>query len=215
VGEREVFTLTVRYVQAIESEQWGTSYLYKLTDAAGNGFKWFASREQWNDAEGREWQVGDTYTVKASVKAHDEYKGRKETSLSRVALHVEKPKPERKSRAKKAKGGADPSPEATPLFSVAPPSDQPHDWHRFAGSFHRCVACEVEVTGPAESVPATGCTAIRSKSPQEAPQTTPEASRPDARPLEQWGNLGPPRDHPQRAAWVAYRLGLTDDGEAA
>jgi len=90
VGEREVFTLTVGKVVPLETA-WGMSYLYLMTDAAGNDFKWFGSNANLG-------KVGETVTIKGTVKAHEEYKGRKQTQLTRCAAYVEKPK---KVRVKK------------------------------------------------------------------------------------------------------------------
>jgi hypothetical protein len=76
VGKREVFTLTVTRVIDIESI-YGVSKLHILSDAQGNVFKWKASNERLD--------VGGTYSVKGTVKAHEDYKGVKQTTLSRCA----------------------------------------------------------------------------------------------------------------------------------
>jgi hypothetical protein len=69
-------TLTCTKVIDLES-QWGATHLHMFTDASGNAFKWFASSERLD--------VGAEYTVRATVKAHGEYKGRLETVLTRCA----------------------------------------------------------------------------------------------------------------------------------
>ncbi len=53
---------------------YGTSYLNILRDAAGNCFKWFG---------GECLETGKAYTVAGTVKAHEEYKGVKQTVLTR------------------------------------------------------------------------------------------------------------------------------------
>ena len=55
------------------------SYLVVIVDADGNVYKTFNS-----GAFGRTTEQGETVTVKATVKAHDEYQDRKETVLTRV-----------------------------------------------------------------------------------------------------------------------------------
>lgn len=76
VKKRAVYTLTLNGVRAFEGN-YGPTYLHTFTDAGGNVAKWFGSREL--DAE-----IGTPRTVKATVKAHDEYKGVKQTVLTRV-----------------------------------------------------------------------------------------------------------------------------------
>jgi hypothetical protein len=62
--------------------QYGTTYITMMRDAYGNSFKWFAS--------GVCLETGETYNIAGTVKAHDEYKGNKQTVLSRcVATKVE------------------------------------------------------------------------------------------------------------------------------
>ena len=78
-GERSVMTLTVTGERDLES-QWGLTTLVMMTDANGNKAKWFCS--------GRSpLTVGETYTVKATVKEHQEYKGSHDTLLSRVTVY--------------------------------------------------------------------------------------------------------------------------------
>lgn len=71
VGERENFTLTLvktiwvenRYASRYDDDQ--TKPLYIFNDAEGNEVKWFASSDQ-------NFEQGETYTLKATVKAHDD-----------------------------------------------------------------------------------------------------------------------------------------------
>ncbi len=79
VGQRETFQLSVIRIIDIDS-QYGTTHLHILQDAAGNRFKWKASRECLD--------VGATYAVKGTVKAHEEYKEIKQTALSRCKVEL-------------------------------------------------------------------------------------------------------------------------------
>lgn len=54
---------------------YGTTSIHTMLDAKGNVFKWFASSERL--------EIGTLYNVRGTVKAHGEYKGRKETVLTR------------------------------------------------------------------------------------------------------------------------------------
>jgi hypothetical protein len=53
-----------------------------MEDDKGNQFKWFASKYS-----GME--VGKTYKIRGTVKAHDEYQGRKQTALTRCKVEGE------------------------------------------------------------------------------------------------------------------------------
>jgi len=105
VGERAVYTVTIRKIIAMES-QFGVTQLHIMTDADGNDLKWFGSGLLWLDmglgVPGRDATEGDTVTVKATVKAHTEYKGRAQTMLSRCAVYVAPEPKVKKPRAKKA-----------------------------------------------------------------------------------------------------------------
>ena len=104
IKKREVFTLTVKNLIASESE-WGDTLLHIFEDESGNSAKWFCSGRSLMvaDADGefrqdgslsfdikaapggyRPVSEGDTLKVKATVKAHSEYKGSKQTMLTRV-----------------------------------------------------------------------------------------------------------------------------------
>jgi hypothetical protein len=76
-GERITLTATINAIRFIDHE-YGTTVLYSLQDAAGNVIKWFASREALGD------QVGITVTLKATIKELDEYKGVKQTVITRA-----------------------------------------------------------------------------------------------------------------------------------
>ena len=68
------YTLTVDRVIPIESD-YGTSYLHLMSDATGNRATWKAS--------GTCLDVGETYRVAASVKAHETYRETAQTVLTR------------------------------------------------------------------------------------------------------------------------------------
>lgn len=104
IKKREVFTLTIK--RLIESESdWGSTLLHIMEDQDGNEAKWFCSgrslmvadpagkfskdgytrdRDGVEAAGFRPATEGDTVQVKATVKCHSEYKGQKQTMLTRV-----------------------------------------------------------------------------------------------------------------------------------
>ncbi len=82
VGKRiPLMKVTVEKVIANETE-WGITGIHKMTDEHGSDLTWFASSADWL-------KEGETYSVAASVKKHDEYKGRKNTVLTRVSAWTE------------------------------------------------------------------------------------------------------------------------------
>lgn len=62
-----------------------SSYLHAFVDADGNRVKWFASSKSLAMPDGSFAALveGQTVTLKATVKKHDEYKGIRETVLTR------------------------------------------------------------------------------------------------------------------------------------
>ncbi len=68
--------LTVMSARGMDS-RWGTTILYKMRDASGNVFTWFSSG-------GAGLEAGKTIKLDATVKAHGEYKGVRETVLTRA-----------------------------------------------------------------------------------------------------------------------------------
>jgi hypothetical protein len=77
VGQRmEFHGLTITRVYLKESA-YGTTYITTMEDKDGNSVVWFASK-----AVG---DVGATLNLKATVKAHDDFKGRKQTVITRGA----------------------------------------------------------------------------------------------------------------------------------
>ncbi len=70
----------VTFVRSFDS-RFGVTTLVKLADDAGNIFTWFASTAP-------EVTVGDKVKVRGTVKKHDDYKGVKQTVLTRCKLEV-------------------------------------------------------------------------------------------------------------------------------
>jgi hypothetical protein len=75
IKKRENFTLTVASEKLIDG-MYGVTHLYKFTDENGNTLVWFSSKDQ-------EFAIGETYTIKATVKAHKEFNGEKQTVITR------------------------------------------------------------------------------------------------------------------------------------
>lgn len=78
VGDRMILTLTVASTRVMPPGEWGVSTLVMFRDEAGNSLKWFGSGDR------SDWKEGDVVTVKATIKGHEEYKGTKQTMLTRV-----------------------------------------------------------------------------------------------------------------------------------
>lgn len=77
VGKREVFKgLKVTGI-TVSDGQYGRTYIHRFKDGSGNVFTWFAA--------GTSLDEGKTYDIKATVKKHDEFKGVKQTVLTRTA----------------------------------------------------------------------------------------------------------------------------------
>lgn len=78
VGERlRDLELEVMDSRSIESD-WGSMVLYKLQDAAGNLYSWFASNGGL--------RIGDKVKLTGTVKKHAEFKGVRETQLTRCKV---------------------------------------------------------------------------------------------------------------------------------
>lgn len=98
VGQRREFDLTVEASIPVDTE-YGRSDLYLMVDADGNVFKWFTTswpiKQKHVDAfegffEHPDWNfdewpldVGWTYRLKGTIKAHETYRNVKQTALSR------------------------------------------------------------------------------------------------------------------------------------
>ena len=89
IGERITVDITIKKISSFESHYsyYGeTNYLYKFEDSAGNIYTWKTSGGLDNEVNGKltPMQEGDTCTIAGTVKDHKEYKGDKETVLTRV-----------------------------------------------------------------------------------------------------------------------------------
>jgi len=76
IGMRRTFKLNVEKIIGLFSETWGSSKLYLMSDADGNRFTCKSNSANLTE--------GSTVWVKATVKKHEEYKGTKQTNLSRM-----------------------------------------------------------------------------------------------------------------------------------
>jgi hypothetical protein len=81
VGKRETWTATLDFVTGYETAYGYTTVLKFLTDD-GVPFTWKASG---NPGPGRD-DVGKRYSVKGTVKSHGEYKGAKQTLVTRCVV---------------------------------------------------------------------------------------------------------------------------------
>jgi hypothetical protein len=101
VGQRVDLELTVERV--IESEsQYGALRIMSMRDASNNLFVWKTGSRGSSDVK-----AGQCLKIRGKVKRHGEFRGEKQTELTRCEIFEEWPakpaKPARKSRAKKAK----------------------------------------------------------------------------------------------------------------
>lgn len=78
VGKRAEYVLTLTAIRFFESA-FGTKALHSFVDAAGNVAVWWATRAG-------DMRVGETCRVKATVKSHDDYRGVKQTTLTRCTV---------------------------------------------------------------------------------------------------------------------------------
>lgn len=105
IGKRETFTLKLVTCRAIEGN-YGTTFRTEFETPEGFTAVWWASYDPTEEhcsgaATDPPWVKGEPYEAKATVKKHDEWKGLKQTLLSRVARVFEmppKPKKPRKPR---------------------------------------------------------------------------------------------------------------------
>jgi hypothetical protein len=92
IGKREILTLTVIGLRDLQSD-WGSTTLVMFRNANGDKAKWFASGSAGMT-------IDKTYTVKATIKAHDEYQGSKQTLLSRVTVYDAELEAQQKANSK-------------------------------------------------------------------------------------------------------------------
>jgi hypothetical protein len=74
IGKRSTYTCILCKVVEFEGA-YGIKSMHKFVDNSGNIFVWFKSGES-------EMEIDNTYTIKATVKNHDEYQNVKQTILS-------------------------------------------------------------------------------------------------------------------------------------
>jgi hypothetical protein len=117
---REVFRLKLTAEPRGYTTQFGTSYLHRLEDEAGNQFTMWGDRftvesgetevlKRWDAATNdlveyvnpvyRPWAVDEWVNIKATVVKHEERDGIKSTTINRPALDVPKPVKVRKAKA--------------------------------------------------------------------------------------------------------------------
>jgi hypothetical protein len=77
VGDKLLVEVTVLKRNTFETD-FGTTFLFILADAAGNSLVWFASNNTLD--------VGETVTLKGTVKAQNDRDGRKQTVLTRCKV---------------------------------------------------------------------------------------------------------------------------------
>ncbi len=106
IGKRETFEATLVYTTDLES-QFGVTHLYKFKDAAGNILVWFASSVFYNVAAGRDIDLGDTVKFDATVKNHEEYKGIKQTQITRGVWWISKEEKKAAAKIRKAERDAE------------------------------------------------------------------------------------------------------------
>lgn len=94
VGKRAVYEFTVVGLREMDS-RFGLKTLVSFRDASGNVAKWFCA-----GAVPVNFELSAVVTVKATIKAHGEFRGVKETTLSRVSPHVPAPAKEPKRSRK-------------------------------------------------------------------------------------------------------------------
>jgi hypothetical protein len=77
IGKRQNFTVMVEKVLQLDGA-YGTSHMHIMTDDKGNRLTWFST--------GKVLDTGVLLLIKGTPKKHEEYKGTKQTILSRCAL---------------------------------------------------------------------------------------------------------------------------------
>jgi hypothetical protein len=90
VGSRYFRQLTIARVNSWNND-YGTTVLYTMEDAEGTAFKWFSSGGSDHPTKDRSLDVGDELFFTFGIKGHGEYKGRKETTVTRATASVDTP----------------------------------------------------------------------------------------------------------------------------
>lgn len=80
IGQRREFKVRLISRRLFESE-WGAKYLVSMEDMSGRSLIWWATAGSYALTE-----AGETFIIKGTVKDHKDYKGKKQTILSRVNI---------------------------------------------------------------------------------------------------------------------------------
>lgn len=94
LGERATWKVSLTRVHSFETA-FGTLHLHRFMDADGNVLVWKTGTSQLEE--------GKEYFLTGTVKEHGDYKGSKQTVLSRCAASSEPPAPKKARKAKAAK----------------------------------------------------------------------------------------------------------------
>ena len=79
VGKREEFAVVIKR-KNVTFNNWGACHIYTFAmNGCGSELTWFGS----NELTG--YEIGDVLTIRATVKKHDEYKGKPQTVVTRVS----------------------------------------------------------------------------------------------------------------------------------
>jgi len=97
VDSRYLKTLKVMKTKDMDSE-WGLTVLYTMEDENGLPFKWFASGgcrvlEEEDGYPTRSLKAGDCFPFLFTIKKHSEFKGMKETTITRAQIQTADSKP--------------------------------------------------------------------------------------------------------------------------
>jgi hypothetical protein len=86
VGKRiKGVKFTLKKIVNLGEGQFGMQHLYRFVDANENVLVWFSGN--WQDADSREFFEDTEYVGDVSVKKHEEYKGTKQTVITRCKLY--------------------------------------------------------------------------------------------------------------------------------
>lgn len=84
--KRSEYTLTIVGTPMFIDNDWGGSTLYRFNDGNGNLLVTFASGSLRHPETHEALSSGSTFVAKATVKAHNEFRGTKQTQLTRVKV---------------------------------------------------------------------------------------------------------------------------------
>lgn len=89
VGDKIDINVTVTDVRFVDSD-WGGSWLITMQDEHANIIKWFSSNEVFHHLpdvyKTNDDVVGHIFSLRGSIKKHEEYKGKKSTVVTRAKL---------------------------------------------------------------------------------------------------------------------------------